>query len=237
VRIEDQKKARELRAEGWTLPEIAAEVKAGKGLVSLWVRDVDIGKAGLERIAERKLVISASGRIRNPANAAKGRDMWSKQRRAAREVFREEGRVAAKLGNVNHALACALYWAEGTKNKNVIQIVNGDVNVLKVFLSFCRSFFHVKNEEIKYSISGYTNVNSAEVMKNYWVSHLDLTGAVAKKHTFDDFRYATRGVSGKRVGKLPYGMCTIKVCCSTRIIQHIYGALEVYGGTVIDPLR
>lgn len=231
IRFEDQKKARKLRARGWTLPEIAAEVNAGKGLVSLWVRDVEISARGAKRLSDRKLRL---GGINGLENARKA---WSEQRRLAREVFRQEGRETARQGNVNHALACALYWAEGTKNKNVVQIINGDMNVLKVFLLFCRSFFNVTNKDIKYSITGYTNSKSAEEMEKYWIENLDLEGAVAKKHNFDDFRYATRGVSGKRVGKLPYGMCTIKICCSTQIVQHIYGALEVYGGTIIYPKR
>lgn len=199
--------------------------------MSLWVRDVEIGAKGVKRLADRKLRLGGVNGLEN------ARIAWSEHRKAAREVFRQEGRDAARLGDVNHALACALYWAEGTKNRNVVQIINGDMNVLKVFLSFCRSFFNVENKDIKYSVTGYTNIKSADEMEKYWVKGLGLKGASAKKHNFDDFRYATRGVSGNRVGKLPYGMCTIKISCSTQIVQHIYGALEVYGGTMIDPKR
>jgi predicted transcriptional regulator len=37
----EQARARELRAESWTLNEIAAELGVSKSSVSVWVRDVD----------------------------------------------------------------------------------------------------------------------------------------------------------------------------------------------------
>ena len=231
MRIEDQKKARKLRRQGWTLPEIATEVDAGKGLVSLWVRDVEISKAGKARLLKRKEGFDKAGRL-NQARAA-----WSLQRKEARSVFREEGRKAAKKGETLHALACALYWAEGSKSRNSAVIINGDINILRVFLSFYRTYFSSVPGDIKYRVTGYTNVYSSKKMISYWVRGLDLKGCEPRVHRFDDFRYSTRGVSGKRVGKLPYGLCTIILKNSTRVIQHIYGALEVYGGAVIDPKR
>lgn len=35
--------------------------------------------------------------------------------------------------------------------------------------------------------------------------------------------------SGRARKKLPYGVCTLTVC-STRLVQHIYGAIQEYGG-------
>ena len=33
----------------------------------------------------------------------------------------------------------------------------------------------------------------------------------------------------KRQNRLPYGTCRVSVC-RTRIVQHIYGAIQEYGG-------
>jgi len=33
-----------------------------------------------------------------------------------------------------------------------------------------------------------------------------------------------------RRNKLPYGVCSIRVRRSTRIVQHIYGAIQEYAG-------
>jgi hypothetical protein len=35
--------------------------------------------------------------------------------------------------------------------------------------------------------------------------------------------------SGRQTNKLPYGVCSIKLG-STRVVQHIYGAIQEYGG-------
>ena len=93
MRLEDQKIARKLRAKGWTLPEIAAEVGAGKGLVSLWVRDVGISPQGLERLAKRKTAHNGGfGNVRAAQVA------WSEQCKRAREAFRQEGRPVLCIG-------------------------------------------------------------------------------------------------------------------------------------------
>jgi hypothetical protein len=40
-KVEERERARELRAQSWTLQEIATKLKVSKSSVSLWVRDVD----------------------------------------------------------------------------------------------------------------------------------------------------------------------------------------------------
>ena len=40
-KVEERQRARELRAQSWTLQEIATELGVSKGSVSGWVRDVD----------------------------------------------------------------------------------------------------------------------------------------------------------------------------------------------------
>ena len=39
-KVDEQNRARDLRAEAWTLEEIATELGVAKSSVSLWVRDV-----------------------------------------------------------------------------------------------------------------------------------------------------------------------------------------------------
>ena len=236
MRLEDQKTAKKLRRQGWTLPEIAKEVSAGKGLVSLWVRDVQISKAGKLRLAERKdknLKTLFDGRTR----VERARSAWSLQRKAAREGFREEGRVAASKNERLHILACALYWGEGSKTRCAVDITNSDINVLRVFLDFCRVYFDVKPHQMAISISAYTHVHTKEEIIAYWIKGLKIKGVRQKTHFFDDYRFSSKGVSTKKIGKLPYGTINLYIDKSSRMIQHIYGALEVYGGTIIDPKR
>ena len=226
MRFEDQQIARELRREGWTLPEIGKEVKAGKGLVSLWVRGVAIRENGASRLTVRKVGM---------LSARSARTWKSPKCKARRDVSREAGRGAARKGEILHALACGLYWGEGSKSTNTAQIINTDVNILRIFVKFCRTYFGVKNHEMSIRISGYTSVHSEQEMVSYWLKALDLDGASQRKNDLDNMKYASRGHNKAKIGKHPYGSCTITVSKSTPIIQHIYGAIEAYGGTVFDP--
>jgi hypothetical protein len=42
--------------------------------------------------------------------------------------------------------------------------------------------------------------------------------------------YRTTTTTGKKANKLPYGVGNLDVNRSTRIVQHIYGAIQEYGG-------
>ena len=84
-------------------------------------------------------------------------------------------------------------------------------------------------------ISAYTNVSKEEDIVDYWVKGLQLEGARQRSHNFNPAKYQSRGNDSKKVGKMPYGTCSIIVDKSTGIIQHIYGAIEVYGGAVLSP--
>jgi hypothetical protein len=36
--------------------------------------------------------------------------------------------------------------------------------------------------------------------------------------------------SGMKTNRLPYGVCNVRVLRSTALVQHIYGAIQEYGG-------
>jgi hypothetical protein len=48
-----------------------------------------------------------------------------------------------------------------------------------------------------------------------------------RKHTLNHLPTSS---SGGKKNKLPYGVCALRVLRSTRIVQHIYGAIQEYAG-------
>lgn len=70
------------------------------------------------------------------------------------------------------------------------------------------------------------NGQSIADVEEYWLSALHLPRSCLRKHTIDHLPTSS---SGARKNKLPFGVCTLKVN-STRIVQHIYGAIQEYGG-------
>ena len=63
-KVAEQNRARDLRAQAWTLQEIADELGVWKGTVSTWVRDVEFDEQLVDRRAlERR---AATARRRGP---------------------------------------------------------------------------------------------------------------------------------------------------------------------------
>jgi hypothetical protein len=66
-KVEEQNRARDLRAQGWTLGEICEELAVSKASASLWCRDVEIDEAVLaERRRARFLRGNEGARRRGP---------------------------------------------------------------------------------------------------------------------------------------------------------------------------
>lgn len=225
----EQENAKRLRAKGWLMPEIARKLGVSKSSVHLWVSEVsftDRGKASHEK------KIKESNKARFASQHVDARVKIHKDRR---EAWRKEGRLQAMLGNPRHAFSCALYWGEGGKSKNDVRMCNSDISIMLTFITFLKEFFGIKNEELKVKIIGYTDCVSQEEVEKHWVNGLNIPGAEFGPHEFDTRKYITRGAIRPRSRRIKFGTCYVSVKGHpTRILQHIYGALEVYGGAKLD---
>jgi hypothetical protein len=120
-----------------------------------------------------------------------------------------------------------LYWAEGGKRRNAVKLVNSDVHLVRFFCRFLREGFKVPAESFRVSLNVYTNNGlTVEEIERYWLEALGLPRSCLRKHSLDSKPTSS---SGQRRNKLPYGVCTLTVH-STRIVQHIYGAIQEYAG-------
>jgi predicted transcriptional regulator len=124
-------RARELRADGATYPEIAEQLGVSKSSVSLWVRDIPAPprQAASARHARRM-----------------GSAYWvaeNARRDAAREEVKAE--AAREIGALSRRelllVGAALYWAEGSKDKAYARrerlvFINSDVRVIRTYLAW-----------------------------------------------------------------------------------------------------
>jgi transcriptional regulator with XRE-family HTH domain len=127
-------RARELRAQGRTYDEIAAELGVSRSSVSLWVRDLPrTGRLSYEetrrRIAEG---VSAYWAVRRPIREAGWRAVTD-------EAAEQIGRLTDREVLIAGAIA---YWCEGAKNKpyrrpaNRVTFINSDPGLILFFLRF-----------------------------------------------------------------------------------------------------
>lgn len=201
--------ARKLREEGLSVREIERRLGVARSSASLWVRDVELTAGQRESLRHAP----------RPGIAA--------FHRRRRELHQSEGRAVARRGETLHAIGCMLFWGEGSKEVNMAQLVNSDPALLLLFARFLRHYFDVPDEKFRVKCNLFADhVERQREIEQYWVDTLELPRACLTKSTVNTY---SRRSKGTRQGKLPYGTCRLTVC-DVRIAQHLYGAIQEYGG-------
>jgi hypothetical protein len=195
------------------MKRIAAQLGVSLSSVSLWVRDIELDPAHRERNRRQEY--------------AKRATTWSDTNRAKRLAYQQHGREMARRHDPLHQAGCMLYWAEGSKDRNAICFANSDLGMVRFFVRFLRTCFGVSADELTLRLNVYTGngLTLAEIERR-WLTELELPESCLRTHIVNHFPTSS---SGRRRNKLPYGVCSIKLF-RTRIVQHIYGAIQEYAG-------
>ena len=152
----EQQRARELRAEAWTLDEIAAELGVSKSSVSLWVRDVEFDP--------------------RPRRTARRRGPNALQRAKAEEIERllVEGRE--RIGRLSERdlliAGTALYAGEGFKTRQV-GMANTNPAVLRLFVTWLRRCFDIDESRLKVALYLHEGLD-LDAATAFWSSLLDI---------------------------------------------------------------
>lgn len=120
-----------------------------------------------------------------------------------------------------------LYWAEGSKERNVLQFSNSDPAMVRFFVDFLRAELGVDDEQFRLDCSLFADhAERQHEIEAFWLATLALPPSCLRKTTVNRYsKYSQK----KRRNKLPYG--TVRLCVnSTAVVQHIYGAIQEYGG-------
>jgi hypothetical protein len=201
-----------------SIKAIAARLSVSPSSVSRWVRHVELTPRQREALAAASR--QAAGRLQG---AAARRDRAREWRRAAQEHGRSRARVAEPL----HVEGCMLYWAEGSKLRNVVAVTNADPDLLRVFVLFLRRCYAVPLDALTLSVNCHLgNGLAVREIEDWWLARLGLPRPALRAATVNRPSRASRG---RRGNVLPYG--TARVCLySTFVVQSIYGAIQEYAG-------
>jgi hypothetical protein len=121
---------------------------------------------------------------------------------------------------------CMLYWAEGSKARNVLTFANSDRNMLRFFSRFLRKSLGVAAEDYRVRLNVYTNNGlSLRAIEDYWLEALQAPRSCLRGHSLNHYPTST---SGSKRNRLPYGVCSLRVARSTWLVQHIAGAIQEY---------
>jgi AcrR family transcriptional regulator len=132
-KVAEQAKARELRASGMTLLDIANELGVAKSSVSLWVRDVEFTPGPRRR-----------GRRRGP-------NVLERRKQAEIAELLEEGR--RRIGQLSEreflVAGAALYAGEGSKGDGLVVFANTDPRMMAFFAAWLRRFFAIDESRLR----------------------------------------------------------------------------------------
>ena len=132
-KVREQEEARQLRAAGHTLQQIADQLGVSKSSASLWVRDVPFTPSK-RRYGPRQRP--------HPAHFAKLRQI---------EELNQAGR--ARLGALSDeaffAAGVALYAGEGSKTDGAVRFANTDASMMRFFAIWLRKFFDIDESRLR----------------------------------------------------------------------------------------
>jgi len=202
-KVREQQRARELRAESWTLLDIARELGVSKSSVSLWVRDVDFVPKPRNR---------GHGSMKpHPLHVAKLAEIERCQREGLERVGVLSEREFLVLG-------AALYAGEGSKRGSSLCFANSDPRLIWTFVTWLRRFFEV--DESKFRIKLYLHEGlDLEAAIAFWSN---LTGIGAEL-----FGKPYRAVADPTIRKSKHIMgCPGVVYYSSSTFRRVMGIVE-----------
>jgi transcriptional regulator with XRE-family HTH domain len=132
-KLAEQERARELRALGWTMPDIAAELRVSRGSVSLWTRDVPF---------EPRPRARARQRVPNALQRAKEAEI-------GRLLAEGRERIGSLSDRDLLIAGTALYAGEGFKRDGTVGMANTDPRILRTFLRWLRISFEIDEARLR----------------------------------------------------------------------------------------
>jgi hypothetical protein len=218
-RPELRAEARSLRRQGEPLKRIAKQLGVAVSTIHSWTNDIELTP---EQIAHN---VRGPRGPQSPEHIARRMETWRKTNRQRRRGYQAEGRARARRGEALHMAACMLYWGEGGKQRNTLNFVNSDVAMVRLFVRLLRECFAVKGTDFRLRLNVYTNNGlTIREIEDFWLGALELPRTCLRGHTLNT--YPTSSSGKKR--SLPYGVCELAVAKSTRLVQHILGAIQEY---------
>jgi hypothetical protein len=217
VKLNLKHKAIQLRKMGSTYSEIMKEVPVAKSTISLWLREVGLSKFQKQTITEKY----KQGQLRGAA---------SQHRKRLRKTFQLTTEAKKEVGKLSKRelwlVGAALYWAEGSKQRNDrisarCSFSNTDPALLDVFVRWLKSVCEIHRDDISFSIYVHENsANSVEMVKQYWADKMrypvrDFDRVYFKKNKIKTNRQNT--------GNGYYGILRIDVKRSTDLVRKIAG--------------
>ncbi|HRH55489.1 MAG TPA: helix-turn-helix domain-containing protein [Candidatus Paceibacterota bacterium] len=143
-KVQEKKRALELRRQGYSYREILAEVRVAKSTLSSWIKDLPLSADEEKYLKERVAGNISNGRVRAASALHRRRiDRDNATLIEARENFE------IHKSNPFFSIGVALYWAEGTKRNSGFSFINSDLDMIVLMIKWIEEFLGVEKQKIK----------------------------------------------------------------------------------------
>jgi DNA-binding transcriptional MerR regulator len=198
-------KIKKLRETGHSLPEIKKLTKHSNSTVAKYIKGVSI-------LPEYREI----WRIKQGGSRARAEEKWK------RSHLKAEKLLPVLTDREKLIILACLYWSEG--NKTELNIINSDPALIKSFV-LCSKLIGVKESDLKLSIRLYEDINIEKAKKN-WAKILNLPVSQIRSVNI---------LKGKKVGKLEYGMCRVRVTKGERHFKLIMSMIDLIKSHLLSP--
>jgi transcriptional regulator with XRE-family HTH domain len=216
-KLEERARARELRAEAWTLGEIADELGVAKSSVSRWVRDVAFDPRSRRSAVTRRYPRGSD----HPLRRRKLAQLDELRREAIDRIGTLDDRelLVAGLG---------LYAGDGAKGDKEVKFANSNPALIAFFCRWLRTFFDPDEDRLRVILYLHQGLD-LDAAERHWVS---VTGIPATQFS-KPFR--AEADASIRTTKHVHGCAHVGYSCSRtqRTILALMAALvdaEMRGG-------
>lgn len=199
-----KERAISLRKDGKTLNQICAELQKSKATVWGWIRFVELSTSQLANIKR-----FGGNKDKAAAQRAATLAMAKKYKVLKEKAFRDGFERVRGIPSIPELMlsGCMLYWAEGGKTSHLV-FSNSDPRMIRLFMSFLVTHLSVDRNQVKVQLNFYEDSFGADEIEGFWLGVLGLPKASLYKSQINK---KPQAAAGKKVGKLPYGVCRLEV--------------------------
>ena len=188
-----------LRKQGKSIPEISKETGTSITTVQRHIKGVQIPREFQIRLRERQ---------GGSKDRAKGLCL---------NIEADVKRLLARVSRRDYLfLLVGLYWGEGTKKD--FSVINSDPLLIQTLI-YCLKILKIPTSRLSLSLRVHTEVSVPEA-KKFWARTTGLPERRIER---------IEVIEGKKKGKLPYGMCRVRVRSGIRDRLFIQTAIALIG--------
>lgn len=218
AKFEQRLEAKQLRAKGTSVRDIALQLGVSKSTASIWVRDIILSLEQLEKLRQQKIIGGEKGRVLGA--------LKQKNDRLARiKLGIERGKqLIQTLSEREFLLAgIALYWAEGSKKQRRVEFCNSDPKLVQFMIAWLEKCFYTAKADF-YCWVGINEIHREreQVVKNYWSKITGIPLSQFRKTSF-------KKVHNKKIYEnfdIHYGTLSVQVRRPAQIYYDILGLIE-----------